>query len=348
MQAPLNASGQSTLLSLPLELRDHIYSFLLLPQHVYTSSATPETYTIYRSNKDQPTYVDTRIYLPARLSPNILQTCKQLREECLSFHAHHLNSLSPTTVTDPTPPESTLSHKLAARNNTHPDETMERYHDDGVVRITLEILRTFRGTMGFFVPVRDVPSPHFLSFLPLLGRIKKMKFIVWAGYDWWSGNSTRPVISIDRSRRAKPKRTWPDQTDVQQPSVRREDDSIPSQARRPDRLAVAIDTVLQHLPVVEELQVDVLLHATDFTNWDLPEEIKWEGIREWLDGPVSLSAGAQLKKVHRRLIVVHQGPPTISGTFLRQCEIGDGTWDNDDLSVEPSFTESFSRTIEPV
>jgi len=319
----------STLLSLPLELRDLIYQDLLLSQHVYTSSATLDTYTIHRTTKDQPTYVDTRIYLPARLPGNILQICKQLREECLGFHAHYLNSLLPINVADSTPPESTSSHQLAARNNTTIDETMERHHDEGVLRITLEILRAFRGTMGFFVPVRDVPSPHFMALLPLLSRVKRMKFTVWAGYDWWSGNSTRPIVSVDRARELKArrnvlkaKRTWSDQTDViQSPTVQREEATDASQAPRPNHLATAIDKLLDHLPVLEELHVDVLLHVIDFTNWDLPEDIKWEGIRGWLDGPVSPSAEGRLKKVQRRLVVAHPGPPTLSGTFLRQREV---------------------------
>jgi hypothetical protein len=326
MGAPQDANSPSALLHLPLELRDIVYSLLLQPQHVYTASAQPgglDTYTIRRSKKDQLTYLDTRIYLPARIPGNILQTCKQLREESLDFYAHYLNSFVPVPVTDSTPPETTSSQQLTARTNTTEDESMERTLDEGVVRITLEILRSFRGAMGSFVPVREDLSPHFMALLPLLGRIKKMKLAVWAGYDWWSGNSTRPIVNVDRVRRlVRYKRTWSDQTDVPPPDVPPiGDDTNITGPSRPDHLATAIDKLLHHLPLLEELSVDVLLHIVDFASWDLPEEIKWEGIRAWLDGPVSPLEGGRLKKVQRRLLVVHLSSPMEWGTFLRQSEV---------------------------
>ena len=327
MEDLTNANMSSALLLLPLELRYLIYEFLLLPQHVHTSGATPNTYTMHRIDKVRPTYMDTRIYLPARLPGNVLRACKQLREESLSFLAHHLDLLPPTSIPDATPSESDPPHQRIARDNAALDESMERHHDSGIVRITLEIHRPSREAGGFYTPPRNTISPHFMALLPLLSRIKKLKLIVWAGYEWWSGISTRPIISISRFRRLKSRRVWSDQTDVQPPPATREQEDEDNASTlplppRPNLLATAIDALLHHLPLLEGLHIDIPLHILDFTNWDLPDDIKWEGIRPWLDGPVCASAaGRRLKKVQRRLGVVRPTPPMVSWTFLRQCEV---------------------------
>lgn len=321
MPALSHANNASPLLTLPLEIRDEIYSNLLLPQHVYTSSSTPDTYTLHRGNKQPKTYVDTRIYLPARFSPELLQTCRQLRDECLDFHTRRLNSLLPTALLEDKPSEDTSSNKLAARNNTTLDEGMERFHDGDITRVTVEILRVFRGTMGFYVPERKEPSPRFIGLAPLLGRLKKIKFIVWAGFDWWSGASTRPIVNAARTRTKKAilKRMQSDQDDViEQPSQWEEDDAASQSAPRPNQVTTAINTLLPYLPLVEEVHVDVLWHVMDFWNWDLPED-KLAGIRGWLDSPLCSTTEHKLKKVHRRIVVFH--PPDKSKTLLRQVEL---------------------------
>lgn len=308
----------SPLLTLPRELRDEIFAHMALPQHVYTSSVTPDTRSLHRSNKIWPTYVDTRIYLPVRPPTNILATCRQLREECLQLYASLFNSLLPATITDMRPAEETASNKLAARINASSEELAERAHDDDSVRITLEIQRAIRGTMGYHVPKREDLSPRFMALLPLLRRLKKLKLTVWAGYSWWEGPVERRFIGIEVRPTARFKRTSPDQDDkLQEPTQWKEEAACYS---KPDNaLSTAIDAILKNLPLIEEVNVDILMHVSDYFNWDLPD-VKWEGVQSWLDGPVCSNTGDGLKRVYRRFVVLDPGPPTKSATFLRQLE----------------------------
>ncbi|KAF2120143.1 hypothetical protein BDV96DRAFT_464652, partial [Lophiotrema nucula] len=255
------------LLTLPRELRDQIYSNLLLPEHVFTSTAKPDTYDLHRSTKKSPaTYIDTRIYLPARPPPNVLLTCRQLREELLQFTAHVLNATNTIPVPSLKPVEESESNRLAARANTNLEEATEQAHDARVVRFTLEIERATRGAFGFYKAVRDTLSPRFLGLLPVLGPVKKIKFTVWVGFEWWS---------------------------------------LPRQSRgrtvgKPNALFVAVEEVLKYLPLVEEIQVDVLMHVADYWNWDMADEHK-DGVQAWLDHSVCNNQAGRIKRVYRRL-----------------------------------------------
>ncbi|KAJ4288401.1 hypothetical protein N0V90_011636 [Kalmusia sp. IMI 367209] len=290
---------------------------------------------------------------------NVLRACKQLREESLAYHARRLNLSRDATIVDSEPFQQSTSHRLAERNDTSTDELLERLHDDNAVRITLEIPRAFRSNMGYYTPERREPSPRFIGLIPLLHRLKRIKFTVWAGYDWWSGESTRPIVKVRRLQKARFSRASADQDGRVAKSVLLEkEDENSSLEPRPNPLSVAIDTILQHLPHVEEVQIDVLIHDIDYWNWDLPETW-WEGVRDWLDGPISPLAKGKVKKIDRRLIVVYHGHVRDSGTLLHQREslqqdntvvhIERGTrkyedgWD--DTQQELSFTELFERAI---
>ncbi|KAL5388097.1 hypothetical protein DPSP01_003088 [Paraphaeosphaeria sporulosa] len=61
-------------------------------------------------------------------------------------------------------------------------------------------------------------------------------------------------------------------------------------------LGVAVDAILQHLPLVEEAKIDLLIHDIDYWNWGLPATW-WEGIRDWLDGPVFPLPKGQSKRI---------------------------------------------------
>ncbi|KAF1980106.1 hypothetical protein BU23DRAFT_2568 [Bimuria novae-zelandiae CBS 107.79] len=340
----------------PLELREEILSHLSLPQHVHTSSSTPDTNSIHQHIRNTPAYVDTRIYLPSRMPSSLYLVCKQLREECLAYHARRLNSSRHATVLGPNFLQEIKSHTLAERNHASSDDRLERLHDDDSVRVTLEILRQSRGRN---VGERREPSPCFMGLTPLLGRLKKLKFIVWAGHDWWSGENTLPVVSVRPPQTARIPRVSSDQDDeVKRAPVWQRDDTSVSLAPRPNPLSVAIDALLQHLPLVDEVKIDLLIHDIDYWNWDLPDTW-WEGIRDWLDGPISPIAKGRVKKIDRRLIMVYHGHVRDSGTLLHQREsiqqentvihIERGTrkyedeWE--DTQTELSFTEKFERAI---
>lgn len=319
--ARLHPPEISPFFQIPLELREEILSHLLQPQYVHTSSATPDTHSLHRHNKAAPTYVDTRIYVPSRMPNNILQVCKQLREETLAYHARRLNSSRHAIVVDPKSPNETTGHTLAERNNTGSDDMLERLHDDNMVRMTLEILRQHRGTMGYYTPERKELSPRFMGLKPLLCRLRKCKFTVWAGYDWWSGESTRPISKGERLDKARISRVSADQDDkATKPTIWLQGGARNTLESRPNPLSVAIDTLLQHLPLVEEVKIDLLIHDIDYWNWDLPETW-WEGISDWLDRPISPLAKGRVKKIDRRLIVVYHGHARVSGTLLHQREL---------------------------
>ncbi|KAF2194787.1 hypothetical protein K469DRAFT_547510 [Zopfia rhizophila CBS 207.26] len=283
------------LLDLPREIRDEILHYIVLPQHVFTSTPKPNPYSLHRSNKTEGTFIDTRIYLPARSPTNVLGVCKQLHEECLEFIACIANSHRPAPISDPRPVEESRSNQLAARANTDIEEISERKKDDGSVRITMEILRPIRGAMGFYVPTRDELSPRFMALLLLLRQIKRVKFIIWGGWDWWRG----------------PKETL---------TPKAEFSATQPESTKPDQLSVAVDRVLRHLPLVEDVSIDVLMHVSDYWNWDLPE-VRWEGIQGWLDGRIYPNDERKLKRVYRRLIACNPAAPARFLTFYRKLEV---------------------------
>lgn len=319
MSGPMSLNV-SPMFRIPLELREEILSHVLLPQLVHTSSPTSDTYSTHRLRRPEPTYVDTRIYLPSRMPSNLFLVCKQLREECLTYHARRLNSNRLTNIPDSNPIHHTTNYQPGEGDDTISDESLERLHDDDCARVTLEVLRQHRGLWGYYVPERQEPSPHFMALIPLLSRLKHIKFIVWAGHDWWSGDSTRPIVKIKRLQRARLSRVSADQDDkVIQPTLWENDGTTKALAPRPNPLSVAIDALLRYLPLVEEVKIDLLIHHVDWWSWDLPDPW-WEGIREWLDGPISPIAKDRAWKVERRLTIVLHGDLRNSGTVLYQRE----------------------------
>jgi hypothetical protein len=296
-------SPQTTLLmSLPRELRDEILGYLVMPAFIYTSSAKPDTANLHRSKVEAHAFVDTRIYLPCRIAPNVLGVCRQLREECLQYHTHTLLSCPPSATLLPREDQPSSSI-LAARLGNEVDAEAECLGDQGI-RITLEAHRAQRGPFGYSVPVREELSPRFLALLPLMERSRKLKLVVWAGYDWWNGSRPRATKMVN----GRPKI---DET---------------AQAAKPDAISFAIGKMLEHFPAVEELEVVVQAHTGDLSRWDLPD-LAWQNIQYWLDGPVAPEGGQSLKKVHRRLAAVWHAESVEAFYNQQETRSADnGTW----------------------
>lgn len=211
------------------------------------------------------------------------------------------------------------SSGLATRENSELEEISERAKDDGSVRITLELARPIRTNMGAYIPNRESPSPCFMALLPLLSRVKKIKFVVWGAYDWWKGPQ-QLYVRAEKSERPLVKRTSSDQTDEVLSTRKNACSVTPVPASsKPNPLSIAIDVIMKHLPLVEEVKVDVLIYAGDYWNWDLPDN-RWEGIQGWLDGTIYSHEGKKLKKVYKRLIACEPTPPARGVTFYHQLE----------------------------
>ncbi|KAF1914757.1 hypothetical protein BDU57DRAFT_540636 [Ampelomyces quisqualis] len=287
-------------LGLPRELRDHIIGYLALPHFVYTSSDKPNTANLHRSKLPAHTFVDTRIHLPCRISPHVLGVCRQLREECLQYHSHALNSHSSAAADVRPSQEPPVSNLLAERVGQEVDEEVERLGEHPL-RITLEVQRQLRGKFGYAIPVREELSPRFLALLPLMDRARKLRLVIWPGYDWWNG--ARPQAFTKINGRIK--------IDANAPP-------------KPDALSVSIGKVLDCLPAVEELQVDVLAHVGDLSRWDLPDSV-WTKIQYWLDGPIASEGGHALQKVCRKITGVWS-PGCIETLYDQQeTRTGDGS-----------------------
>ncbi|KAF2797138.1 hypothetical protein K505DRAFT_347440 [Melanomma pulvis-pyrius CBS 109.77] len=355
-------SSKSLLLMLPRELRDEIYLLLALNQHVFTSSPKPRDRSLRRRHAVSEAHIDTRIYVPVLAPTNLLGACRQLREECLDIISRIVNSPSHTSSNYPQLAGEVESNGLATRENSQLEEISERAKDDGSVRITLELALPIRTNMGAYIPKRDSPSPCFMALLPLLSRARKIKFVVWGAYDWWKGPQQR-YVRVERSERSLVKRTSSDQTDEVLSARKNASSVIPVPASsKPNPLSIAIDAIMKHLPLVEEVKVDVLMHAGDYWNWDLPDN-RWEGIQGWLDGTIYSHEGKKLKKVYRRLIACDPTPPARGVTFYHQLEtcedmeegsrnsvvhIAEGSRevpeDFEDAQEEPPFTKAYDRT----
>ncbi|KAF2028935.1 hypothetical protein EK21DRAFT_68732 [Setomelanomma holmii] len=291
-------SQHARICTLPREIRDEILSYLIQPSFVYTSSDKPNTSNLHRTKVDAKSYVDTRIYLAARIAPNVLGICRQLREECLYFHNHIVAacaSAPPTLpLSKPDPAKRPPSNILAERVGAEVDEEAERLHDTGV-RITLEAQRQQRGQWGYAVPIREELSPRFLALLPLMLHTRKVRLVVWPGFDWWYGARPRATRLVNGRPRI--------------------DESAPL---KPDAVSFAVGKVLEQLPGVEELEIDVLAHVGEFSRWNLPH-VLWENVRYWVDGPVSRDGGQRLKKVKRRMAAVWHA--TLIEPFFEQDEV---------------------------
>ncbi|KAH9872390.1 hypothetical protein IAQ61_005225 [Plenodomus lingam] len=270
-------STSSPLLHLPRELRDRILDFLSLPEHVYTSTATPGPATNhFRDSKQaEKTYVDTRIYLPSCPPTAMLATCTQLRQECLEHHAHRLNSsVLPRPANSKEKPTSAI---LAERLGTEFMEETERACDNGLLRITVEVDRKMRGPMGYTIPAREQLSPRFLALVPLMQRARKLQIDVWPGYEWWNGGP----------------QPWTDKYGNLRANV--------AQVSKPNSVTVAIGRILENFPCIQHLDINVLMQASEARGWDLPDR-KWENLQPWLDTPITVR-GQTLEKSTRNLTI---------------------------------------------
>ena len=291
-------STSSRLLRLPLEIRDEIYSHLVFPEHVFASlpkhSNAQSLQSVSRSSKIAQAHVDARIYVPARPCTNVLRVCSQLREEYLDFYTREINSLQHKSVDTFAPEDSTTKVETAEADSTSLDDFIERARDEGCVRITLEIQRMIRGNMGGYMPARDTPSPRFLAMTSTFGRLKKIKFLAWSAWTWWTGPPKRSTTNCATSATAE----------------------VPF---KPDDLTLAIEKLLKHLPLVEEMDIDLLLHEYCYWNWDLPDD-RWEGIQYWLDSSIMPPEHQKLRRVYRRLLECEGAPPARAAIFYHQLE----------------------------
>lgn len=288
-------------LSIPRELRDEIFSYLVLPEHVYTSTSQPNAQSLHRSSKKIETYIDTRIYVPARAPSNILSVCRQLREDFLDHISRLANALTLPSIPNTKPVEENESNVLAARANQSDEDIAERSRDNDTVRITMEIERPMRGDFGYFTPVRDTISPRLASMAFLLHRLQRVKFVVWGGIAWWDGP---PKVSRKSTgQRGTFSRVHSDQTDEQRATQSVESFiSVSTEYEvKPDPLTVSMDKLLKLMPNVQEVDIDVLIHSREYLNWNLPEVVH-EGIAGWLGSSISLE-GRKFMRVDRRLIV---------------------------------------------
>lgn len=318
------------LLTLPRELRDGIFVYLVYPPHIYTSSPKPNTHLVRRTNLKVPdAYIDTRIYLPVQPASNILATCHQLRDEYLSFIAHLASSTRPRAILDwedqvtPDDSESETRDIVHAQDSSEEKEmtSIERSRDIGCARFTLEIMRTVRGNMGAYEPIRLSPSPIFLSLLPILSCLRKVKFIVWPGWGWWYGPAQSRLIRRATAR-ATFKRTTPDQVDEMRFAEPQDEEGEGERAGveevYPDALAVAIGTLMKHLPLVEEVHIDVLMNAFEYWNLDLPDP-KWRGVEGWLGAPIHIRS-PKTAKVYSKLIACQHGSPIRTAAFCHKVQ----------------------------
>ncbi|KAF3039409.1 hypothetical protein E8E12_008806 [Didymella heteroderae] len=299
----------STLLSIPRELREAILHHLTLSPTVYTSSASAGTIAPQQtgSRKPEETFVDSRIYLPSRPPANLLSTCRQLRQESLELHSHLLN-FAAATRTKKSTTETTLSIKAAEMSGVELDEAAERSSDDGVtLRLTLEVQRPRRNAFGFSVPARVDPSPRFLALLPLMKDARKLKMVVWPGFDWWNGPAEVSPLELWRQRKAFLKCTSADQVGHTQQQSETGPSKISNAVPKLDAVTVAVGKILNQLPAVEELDLSLFIATGDLFRWDLPD-IKWAKIQPWLDAPISKTVGKQLRKVSTSLTSVWQWP----------------------------------------
>ncbi|OCL02670.1 hypothetical protein AOQ84DRAFT_228647, partial [Glonium stellatum] len=110
----------TTLLTLPRELRNEIYTHLFLPAHIYSSYRPKSPYAIERFESEPTHYIDDKLALPTRPPLNLLHTCAQTRHEVLEQYDIQLAQLSasaspnPTTIT---PTDTTTANTPA---NTPP------------------------------------------------------------------------------------------------------------------------------------------------------------------------------------------------------------------------------------
>lgn len=316
-----------TLLTLPRELRNEIYTHLFLPSHTYSTSPRPSSYAIKRLTPTQPTYIEDEIFLPTRPPLNLLYTCAQTRHEVLEQTALAFNNpparYQRHGTTTPPPPSSS-----AAPATTTSDASTSTNVNDATapVTITLQHQIPVRGPFGPYTPTRTALSPRFHTLLPLLTLSKRLRFTIWAGWAWWDGpplTRTSPLPSSGARRVAR--RVSCNETDCVEVTPR----TVRSRER--DTLGVVLGKVLGCLSGVEEVEVEVRMLVWDYWNWDLPVR-RWERVEGWLGGSVVGDGdgdgdGGQRRwrRVERRLVVceaAEEGGKQV--VFFRKEEVWGG------------------------
>ena len=325
-----------TLLTLPRELRNKIYTHLFLPSHTYSTSPRPSSYAIKRLTPTQPTYIEDEIFLPTRPPLNLLHTCAQTRHEVLEQTALAFNNPparhQPRGITTPPPPSSSSSPNpsSAVPATTTSDTSTSTNVNDATAPVTLTLQHQIpvRGPFGPYTPTRTALSPRFHALLPLLTLPKRLRFTIWAGWAWWDGpplTRTSPPPSSGARRVAR--RVSCDETDCVEVTPR----TVRNRER--DTLGVVLGKVLGCLSGVEEVEVEVRMLVWDYWNWDLPVR-RWERVGGWLGGSVVGEGdgdgdgdGGQRRwrRVERRLVVcetTEEGGKQV--VFFRKEEVWGG------------------------
>lgn len=247
-------------------------------------------------------YIDTCVYLPCAFPENVLLVCKQLREECLAYYARRLNSGRHATITDPEPIEQTASYKFAETEGAAPCEMIERLHDDDCVRVTLEFFKQMHNIQESYMLGRQCLSPRFMALTSTSSRLKKIKLMVWVGH-------ARLLNFRDIGNT------------VEDLSPRK-----------------AIDSLLKYLPLVEEVNIDLLIHCGDFMYWEYPSPW-WLKIEDWFETSISLTLKARLRKMEKRLLMVMVDSNPKTKIMLRQCESLQVLIERDTLRVSHLYCE---------
>lgn len=244
-----------------------------------------------------------------------------LREECVEVVASLLNSSK--TISKPRNQEGIRSNAGAGKGD---EADWEENNNDGCVQITMEICRPIRSNLGSIIPIRDTLSPCFLTLAPIiLSKVKRVRFVVWAGWMWWSGPQRRPA-ELQLARRIRSTHCLtPDQMDETAYASSMAKFVEPNE---PDPLTDTLDAVLEHLPLVDTVEVVAPLHVSDYWNWDLPQK-KWKGVEGWLESPICESGKRRWKSVQRSLVVCQPPTESLQLVFYRKTEV----WERD--STDP-------------
>jgi hypothetical protein len=320
-----------TLLALPRELRNEIYTHLFLPSHTYSTSPRPSSYAIKRLTPTQPTYIEDEIFLPTRPPLNLLHTCAQTRHEVLEQTALAFNNpparRQPSGTATPPPPSSSPNPSAAPATTTSDTSTSTSTNvNDATAPVTLTLKHQIpvRGPFGPYTPARTALSPRFHALLPLLTLPKRLRFTIWAGWTWWDGpplTRTSPPLSSGARRVAR--RVSCDETDCVEVTPRT------VRERERDTLGVVLGKVLGCLSGVEEVEVEVRILVWDYCNWDLPVR-RWERVEGWLGGSVVGEGDGdggrrRWRRVERRLVAydtMEEGGKKV--VFFRKEEIWGG------------------------
>lgn len=149
------------ILDLPIEIRNEIYSCFLNTEETQLSWVNPiRRDCLPRSRREWNFPVDEKCqfpYLPSLKGPS--RVCRQMRYEFFEY---------------------------AAAKNSHPDKPTVLF---------LDVLVPMMTAIGAFCPKKTGPSNTMLTFRPLFERLKRIRFSINAGSDWWDG--TRPAAVND-------------------------------------------------------------------------------------------------------------------------------------------------------